>query len=129
MNKNTKTTKTYKKKTPNNFENLNFEFDIKDINCNNMDNTTNMNNQNNQNNQNNMQNINLGEIFKTIEQIFSNPQTLHKITNTDKKQNDDIIHIRKNSIVKSFELQIKKQLNDIVNTSKNKRENTENYGF
>ena len=74
------------------------------------------------------QGVNLPEIFKILEQVFNNPQTQKQLyeRNRNSNANDNIIHIRKESIMAKFETQIKKQLNDIVMSGRNIKSNKEN---
>lgn len=73
------------------------------------------------------QGVNLTEIFKILEQVFNNPQTQKQLSernrNLNSNANDNIIHIRKESIMAKFETQIKKQLNDIVMSGRNIKSN------
>ena len=102
-----------------------YEFNEEEIN--NMVNNMNGQQWNSQN-----QGVNLTEVFKILEQVFNNPQTQKQLyernhkTNTN--SNDNIIHIRKESIMAKFETQIKKQLNDVVMSGRNNKSNENNNG-
>ena len=110
-----------------------YEFNDKKINdtINNMDGKQ-WNNQNLSQNQSQTQGVNLTEVFKILEQVFNDPKTQKQLyernhkTNTNSNSNDNIIHIRKESIMAKFETQIKKQLNDVVMSGSNQKSNDNN---
>lgn len=72
------------------------------------------------------QGLDLTQILKIVEQIFTNPQTQQQIYEKTKSTNNNIIQIRKDGIVNKFEIQIKKQLVDIVKKSKQGRKKQKN---
>jgi len=107
-----------------NHNDFNYDLDEEDINnlINDIDkqsaNPVNFANQTNQTNPTNPTQPDLTHIFKIFENMFNNSQTPNKTFVKNNFSNDNIIQIRKDSIMAKFEHQIKKQLGDIVEVSR-----------
>lgn len=65
------------------------------------------------------QQVDLSQVFQIFEQLFNNPQTQQQIYEKSLQNfaNNNIIYIRKNSVMGEYETEIKKQLVEIVATS------------
>jgi len=66
------------------------------------------------------QQIDLSHVFQIFEQLFNNPQTQQQIyeKSLQNSSTNNIVHIRKESVMGEYEAEIKKQLAEIVEASR-----------
>ena len=65
------------------------------------------------------QQVDITQVFQIFEQLFNNPQTQQQIyeKSLESSAANNIVHIRKNSVIGEYESKIKKQLVEIVEAS------------